>query len=137
MKTSSKAWFLILLFALTSRSEEVLEAISDIDPALPKDLPALSWNKDPFQRTPGFSKVTETPEKEPKLNAIIYSVENPSAIINGEVLSPGEYVYNRKLLEVGRNYVLLQADNSIIELTLPPKKEISTKLEIKELSNEK
>lgn len=136
----------ILMLAMLSMGIQIqaqqstvkLDAISDVDTSALSTLPEIGWSKDPFQRTPGFAKRSELPaEKIPRLDAIIYSESNPSAILNGDVMSPGEYIYDRKLLEVGRNYVLLEEDNSIIELTLPPAKEISTQLEIKELSDEK
>jgi len=82
----------------------------------------LPWGIDPFQKEPGFAKVPPVAEKL-VLTGILFSKDQPSAIINGKSVGPGDLVGDRHVQEIGENYVILKKLDSEIELNLTPLRE--------------
>lgn len=95
------------------------EHLIDVDYSFFGTRTKMQWGVDPFQKEPGFAKVNESEEKL-ELNGILYSDEEPTAIINGQNVVTGDVIGNRRVEEIGENYVILKRNGSEIELNLPP-----------------
>lgn len=84
--------------------------------------PKIPWGNDPFESEPGYlGGVIDQPENY-QLGGIVYSSEDPLAIIDGETVRVGDLVGKgrRKVKKIGKNYVILSNRFSEMELTLPP-----------------
>ena len=81
----------------------------------------LTWGDDAFYQNAGF---IETPieVEEVVLSAIIYDRKNPMAIVNGEAIKLNAMIGKRKVIKIGRKYILLQRGTSIIEVQMNSKK---------------
>jgi hypothetical protein len=53
-----------------------------------------------------------------ELEGIVFSATNPTALINGRVVSPGGFVAGFTVLKIERDRVELEGDEEIIVLTL-------------------
>jgi hypothetical protein len=112
------AGFICLVPTFASDSEPQLEVISDLDLDFLISSPKIPWGEDVFRKTPGFVHV-ESEKKRPKLRGIIYLGNRSKAFIDDRVLGLGDEVGDRVITEIGANFVVLEAGDSQIELTLP------------------
>jgi hypothetical protein len=80
-------------------------------------LPQLVWGVDPFEKVPGFAKVAEASTL-PVLEAVFFNREESTALLNGEEYYTGEEVGDYRINEIGKNYVLLEKGESLIELNI-------------------
>ncbi len=111
---------LILLVASPPRSDadQDLDLILEVDVHLLDHEVELAWGEDPFLKTPGFA-MDQTPKRSLKLTSILYDEQNPLAVINGKGVSAHSIIEDYEVVTIGPNYVVLQSDSSLIELTLP------------------
>jgi len=114
-----------------------LESISDVNLSYFSTMPNVGWGRDPFLKTPGFAKVdSKHHEDPPRLEAILFNDKNPTALVNGTVVSTGEYIEGKRVAKIGQNFILLEDFDSTIEVTIPPSPKIQKVLEIKEHQND-
>lgn len=132
-----RKWLFAMLLIGTAQAQKPLspekfEVLSDrVADGDFREVPSFAWGQDPFVRVPGF--VTVVPEKEDlKLQAVLHSSRDPAAVINGETLSKGDPIERRFVRKIGKNFVLLEENDSLIELALPPATEIKATLDMKE-----
>ena len=116
-----KRLVIIALFAaaLQATGAGAQNAVIRHDPFFPEGKGAVAtsapeaWGRDPFGNpfAAGAPAQQETgafrPDKERMLTGIIYGEETSVAIIGGEALRVGDRVGDRKLVEIGRNRVVL------------------------------
>jgi hypothetical protein len=91
------------------------------DPELAIDIDsaeALSWGKDPFRiGKPQHAPVaTETVNFE--LSGIVYSPENPMAIINSRPVKEGDVISRARVVGIERTSVTLQYQGKEVQLTV-------------------
>jgi hypothetical protein len=98
---------------------ESFERLVDIDYGFFVTKTKIPWGVDPFQKEPGFAKV-DSPREKFVLTGILYSKDEPVAIVNGISLKIGDLVGDRHVTEIGENFVILKKQDSEIELNLPP-----------------
>ena len=110
---------------------ERLEGVYDIDLGFLKRNPELAWGMDPFERIPGFAQINKD-ERAPRLEGVFFNARHPSALIDGEEYDVGDEIGSRKIAEIGKNYVLLERGDSLIELTIPPGPQKQPAIEIRE-----
>ena len=123
----NKIYQLIILFLFFNPlkiiyAEELLkpfEHLVEVDYSFFMTKAKLPWGVDPFQKEPGFAKVPKVEEKF-ELTGVFYSKDQPIAIVNGISLGTGDFVGDRRVVEIGENYVILKKQGSEIELSLPP-----------------
>ena len=101
---------------------ENFEHLIDVDYSFFMTKTKLPWGVDPFEKEPGFAKV-ESVEEKFTLSGILYSKDEPMAIVNGESVITGDLIGDRRVKEIGENYVILKKQDSEIELNLPPLRE--------------
>lgn len=92
--------------------------ISDCDTSFLDKEPSLSWANDPFLKKPGFG-IKETDPSDFKLEAVIWDNTSPRAIVNGVGLRKGDYFMRKRVSKIGENYIVLEEEDSMVELTLP------------------
>lgn len=81
---------------------------------LPKTRPApLKWGRDPF-----VPLVKGSASADLALSAIIYSKDNPSAIINGLILYRGSTVKGQKIIDIGPTHVILHGEGGRTRLEI-------------------
>lgn len=105
--------------AKTDELRTPFEHLIDVDYSFFMTKAKLPWGIDPFQKEPGFAKVPAVDEKY-VLEGILYSKDEPMAIVNGKSVGAGDVVGDRHVEEIGENYVILKKQGSEIELNLPP-----------------
>lgn len=124
MKTLSYLGILVLLHIPSwggiASSAGPETAISECDTSFLSKDPGLNWAADPFLKKPGFA-VKETELDDLKLEAVIWDRESPRAVVNGMGVSRGDRVHGKKVIKIGENYVVLEQEDSLMELTLPLK----------------
>lgn len=103
----------------TETLKDGFQAIADVDLAFLLAQPKLPWRADPFVKRPGFAVVTVAQEKF-VLSGIVWSAEQPMAVVNGKVVVKGDTVGERSVASIGKNYVVLNKGDSSIELVSPP-----------------
>ncbi|MBI5286664.1 MAG: hypothetical protein HY878_03635 [Deltaproteobacteria bacterium] len=96
----------------------------------PKESAPLPWGKDPI--IPIISGVKgDTGRVDIRLSAIIYSETRPSAIINNRIVYMGDVVNGQKVVDIKREYVILQVGGKSYKLELEsgrsPQKDITIK----------
>ncbi|RZA05713.1 MAG: hypothetical protein EOP11_12195, partial [Proteobacteria bacterium] len=116
---SLAALFFSTGFGPIARAEGQLDAIYDVDYRFFMQNPRLPWGKDAFRKHPGFVAVPATEEKL-TLQGIARSNGSSTAIINGELVNIGSMVGQRKVVEIGAHFVVLEKGSSLIELTMNP-----------------
>jgi hypothetical protein len=94
-----------------------LESVLDADDSFLKQMPNLVWAHDPFERVPGYG-VKPSGDSLPRLEAVFYSNTNPTAMLNGDEYAVGELIGEHRIAEIGRNYVLLEKGQSLVELVI-------------------
>lgn len=124
MKTQKSPSFLLWgAVALFPASPQVIPSATRWPSSLDHDskyfeaLPQLVWGVDPFEKIPGFAKVAEA-EALPVLEAVFFNREESTALLNGEEYYSGELVGDYRINEIGKNYVLLEKGDALIELNI-------------------
>ena len=119
-------FFLALLLSQTQSfsdsahaGDTSFEVLSDMDLGFLLSHPKMPWGEDPFIMDPGYAQVPSTEDKF-TLNGIFFTKNDPMAVVNGKTVHEGDLVGDRRISEIGVNYVILKKRNSEIELTLPP-----------------
>ncbi len=95
------------------------ETIADVNLEFLFTNPKLNWGTDPFYKKPGYL-VSSRREEKFSLGGIAYNEENPIAIVNGTAVMLDDFIGNRRVAEIGSNYVILERGDSLIEITMPP-----------------
>ena len=129
MKVKPFLYSLLLIGWAAQSAPQAVEATADFDEKFLHSVPELSWGQDPFEKTPGYAQKLN-PETEPHLEAVFFDAHEPTAVIDGAEYGVGEYVEARRVAEVGKNYVLLEKGDSMIELVLPPSPEVIRTIDI-------
>jgi hypothetical protein len=126
MKVFSSFVFMLILFStpiVAASADETgtnnFEVTNNVDLKFFLNPPKLPWGVDPFLKEPGFAEVKRVDEPF-VLNGIFYSENTPTAIVNGKKVKTGDLVGDRRVEEIGENFVILKKKNSEIEINLPP-----------------
>ncbi len=99
--------------------------------------PKPAWGPDPFLRRPGHAPLAET-EPTYELSAVLHDGADSQAIINDQLVRMGDEIGWRTVEEIGPNYVLLSdAQDSVIELTLPVAREPAGSIELEEIGEKR
>lgn len=114
--------FLTIALTIAQANAEGFERLIEVDYSFFMTKAKLPWGVDPFLKEPGFVKIQSVEEKF-VLTGIFYSKDQPMAIVNGISVGTGDQVGDRKVEEIGENYIILKKQNSEIELNLPPLRE--------------
>jgi hypothetical protein len=69
----------------------------------------VKWGRDPFLLD--ASNVKEHGMEDLSLNGIVSDKDNPYAIINNEVIKPGDIVSGMKVIEINEKSVVLEQNN--------------------------
>ncbi|MGH9369620.1 MAG: hypothetical protein ACRD3M_18360, partial [Thermoanaerobaculia bacterium] len=72
----------------------------------------------PPARAKTYARTATLPSGKLELDGIVYSETNPTALINGRVLSPGGYVAGYTVVKIEHDRVELTDDGTTIVLTL-------------------
>ena len=82
-----------------------------------KALTEKPWGVDPFyHRTARYKKPTT--QRKPKLQAIIYSENSPSAYISGKLVKVGDHIGKSKVIEIKTESVTLERDGKTFKLII-------------------
>jgi hypothetical protein len=100
-------------------AEKDFEVISEVDYGFIMGQPKIPWGEDPFLRVPGYATVPSVVEKF-TLGGIMFSKQNPAALVNGKMVQEGDWIGSRVVKRIGQNFVILKRKESEIELTIPP-----------------
>lgn len=126
-----------LLFPMLLQAKMYL----DFDLKVLNRLPKLSWGGDPFEKGPGY--MTTTPKTEiinANLEAVVIDSEDPVAIIDGKNYREGFFIQDYRIIEIGKNYVVLEKDFARTELKIPLIEEKKEVLDVylyeREIANE-
>lgn len=79
------------------------EPLSYTLPLPPATTPALAWGRDPF-----VPLIADMEAPDMLLTAIFYHTENPSAIVNSDIVYVGSIVNGQKVIDIGKTHVILQ-----------------------------
>lgn len=110
--------FNLSLFAVPSMAQQSLDSLSEVDMDEVLKAPRLTWGHNPFLMKPGFT-ASSALDEDPVLSAIIFGGSQPLAIIDGEAASKGKVLrQGQVIVDIGRNYVLLESGDSLRQLTL-------------------
>ena len=125
MKTT--AWLLLIYFYNSTVSgyggdsvEPWNQTLSDVKVEHLKNELSFPWSKDPFLKASGKNSPATKPDPL-VLGAVLYDANRPIALINGIAVEKGDRFENKRVVEVGRNYVVLEESDSLLELVIPPK----------------
>jgi hypothetical protein len=97
------------------------ETIVDVNFEFFMNSPKTAWGLDLFKKKPGFGNFGLEEEKF-TLQGIVYDKAGATAVIDGKVVKSGDTVGERKIAEIGPNFVVLEKGDSQVELVLPPAK---------------
>ncbi len=72
----------------------------------------LSWGRDPFEGTPVVQPSLPVAENAPewKLGGIMYGDGEPTAVINGKIVTRGDEINGAKILKIGPKSVTIEID---------------------------
>ncbi len=108
---------LVLQFSLqvppASAQRSTEGSLSTIKPLPRTKMPGIRWGKDPFM--PLIPRVMEF---ELKLSAVIYNRQRPSAIIDDKIVYIRDYIDGFKVIDIGKNYVILSGERGKLRLDL-------------------
>lgn len=91
-------------------------SLSDLNQTIPKDKQNdLPWGRDPFIPPP-FG-ITDT-GKGLELTAILYSSKESTAVINKKIVKVNDIIGNQKIVDIKKDYVILQHDGRSFRLEL-------------------
>jgi hypothetical protein len=88
-------------------------SLSTIKPLPRTKMPRIRWGKDPFKPL-----IPRTIEFELKLSAVIYNRQRPSAIIDDKIVYIRDYIDGFKVIDIGKNYVILSGERGKLRLDL-------------------
>jgi hypothetical protein len=80
----------------------------------------MGWGRDPFvDKAPNLS-ISSLQADEPSwvLGGILYDENNPVAIINGQIVRPGESIAGAKVIAIDRKKVALEINGGSLSLSL-------------------
>ena len=109
--------FAIFIFSSAHASEKLYMLSDTYQKSLKEDI-KLIWGDDAFMKKAGFGRHKIEEEKLPKLTAIMYDPEDPLAVVDGNPVGLGSKIGDREIVDIGKNYILLQKGNSVIEVFL-------------------
>lgn len=91
---------------------------------VPEDKMELIWGDDIFVKNPSIEKVENADiiEKFPLISGTLVDGDNSLAIVNGNPLGIGDMINDRKIYEIGSDYVLLEKNNSLTAVKVGKKK---------------
>jgi hypothetical protein len=91
-------------------------SLSDLNQTIPRGKQSnLPWGRDPFIPPP-FG-ITDA-GKEFVLTAILYSSKEPTAFINKKIVKVNDHIGNQKIVDIKKDYVILQHDGRSFRLEL-------------------
>ncbi len=96
-----------------------LDTIVDIDYSFFLANPAMPWLSDPFRKNPGIAAFPHK-DRVYHLQGIAFKGARSSAIIDGKSIRVGDILGDRRIAEIGPNFVVLEKGDSQIQLVLPP-----------------
>ncbi|MBF0360357.1 MAG: hypothetical protein HQK49_05060 [Oligoflexia bacterium] len=117
-------FFVLITFSAHCTDNQEIEILYDFNSTFLNENIEYKWGSDPFLKNAGYYHNKNKKPPALILNAIIFDEINPLAIINGKLVRKNESFKGRRIREIGENYILLEQDNSIIELQLPPNESI-------------
>jgi len=82
---------------------------------LEQEIKKMDFKRDPFSRQ-SFSDLEESQDLH--LSGILWDEVNPSAIINDQIITVGGEINGKKVVEIKKNKVTLEADGQTAELGL-------------------
>lgn len=82
---------------------------------LEQEIKRMDFKRDPFSRQ-SFSDLKESQGL--YLSGILWDEVNPTAIINDEIVAVGSEINGKKIVEIKKNKVVLEADGQTTELGL-------------------
>ena len=93
--------------------------LSYVNMAHLKSMPEFVWGRDPFLKSPGYDFGDSSGDPRYHLEAVIYSAENPRALINGQIVTPGASLKDGTVIkEIGANFVVIRQGSALRELTI-------------------
>ena len=82
---------------------------------LEQEIKEIDFNRDPFSR----QSVSDLEESQGLfLSGILWDEVNPAAIINDQIITVGGEINGKKIVEIRKNKVILEADGQTTELGL-------------------
>lgn len=112
-----RTFIITFLFVSNIHAAEKYLMLSDTYTETLREEIKLFWGEDAFKKDPGFVEAKKEAEL-PSLSAIMYDPDNPLAVVNGNPVGLGAKVDGRNVIEIGKQHILLQKGNSIIEVQL-------------------
>lgn len=82
---------------------------------LEQEIKKMGFKRDPFSRQ-SFSELEESQDLH--LSGILWEEANPTAIINGEIVAVGSEINGKKVVEIRKDKVILEADGQTTGLDL-------------------
>jgi hypothetical protein len=96
------------------RSSDV-SALSELNLAALDALRKPEWGRDPFV----LPRPEEVMAGTLHLTAILYGQDSSLAVINGQLLKPGDNVEGRRILKIGEDYVVVREGTRTRRLEVP------------------
>lgn len=94
-----------------------LDVSGQLSESVVKTLSGRPWGVDPFyDRTTRHKQTSKRPK--PKLQAILYNENSPSAYINGRLVRVGDKIGDSRVSEIGPESVKLERDGKTIKLII-------------------
>lgn len=112
--------FLMFFPIVCYGAEGWLSPIVDVEVSHLKKPLEFEWKADPFLREPGRAFIVDEKAAAFVLETIIFDKTRPLALINKIAVEKGDRIGNRRVKEIGRNYVVLEGEQSLLELVLAP-----------------
>lgn len=106
---------------LVTSERLVAESVVTHTPKKPLDVEhyqSLKWGSDPFRIPTKTQEVQVQQNINWNLSGIVYSSDNPMAIINATTVSVGDTVDNARVVKINRKMVILDYKGSQITLTV-------------------
>ncbi|MEA2031423.1 MAG: general secretion pathway protein GspB [candidate division Zixibacteria bacterium] len=106
---------------LVTSERLVAESVVTRTPEKPLDVEhyqSLKWGSDPFRIPTKTQEVQVQQNINWNLSGIVYSSDNPMAIINATTVSVGDTVDNARVVKINRKMVILDYKGSQITLTV-------------------
>lgn len=100
-------------FMHTPEGEVASDHISDLS-----ENPEFVWSMDPFLKLPGYSNFSDPQEMKLEVQATMPDGEIPMAVVNDEVVHVGDKIGRKTVFRIGKDFVLLKENESIVEATI-------------------
>jgi hypothetical protein len=88
-------------------------SLSTIKPLPRTKRPKIRWGRDPFKPL-----VPKAVDFDLKLSAVIYNRQRPSAIIGNKIVYIRDSIDGFKVINIGKNYVILSGERGRLRLDL-------------------